>query len=87
MEPTSPNTCTVCGASFDSEDEFRIHEAEHVALMEALDILMHLHVHLDIGQRLLEGSKLIEAQEWLGKAQGDVRRLAPFIGLNLESDQ
>jgi hypothetical protein len=55
--------------------------------MEALDILMHLHVHLDIGQRLLEGSKLIEAQEWLGKAQGDVRRLAPFIGLNLESDQ
>ena len=72
--------------SFDSEDEFRSHEAEHNSEIEAVEILLHLHVHLDVCQRLLEGSRLIEAQEWLGKAQDDVRRLAPFIGLNLESE-
>jgi hypothetical protein len=26
--PGTPNTCSVCGESFDSEDELRSHEAE-----------------------------------------------------------
>jgi hypothetical protein len=85
VERTTPNTCPVCGESFDSEDELRSHEEGHSEI-QMVDILLHIHIHLDICQRLLEQSRPIEAQEWLGKAQDEVRQLAPFIGLNLESE-